>query len=186
MYESFKKMIDDKVNLEYQLSENSVILKYFNSLMRLEDSNKFAEFEELRIREDELVYDPKEPFEDKSRKEKQINEKSKNKKGGVTAKELTLAKEKQLNNKNKTGPISAKELTLTNLGDVKSNDDAYTYKTWFLKESKKLLKPNKILPDNIIQPNSNTLLPNSQDKNSEEIDPANKGDSQNISFVKIK
>ena len=44
-----------------------MILKYYDSLLKLDESNKNSEFDEMRVREDELNYDPKEE-EEKSKK----------------------------------------------------------------------------------------------------------------------
>ena len=67
--------MDDNSNQLYHVSPNSLILKHYNMLLKLEESNKYTELDEMRVREDELVYDPKEEEE----KHKKFSDSKRNK-----------------------------------------------------------------------------------------------------------
>ena len=67
LYKAFKKLLDDNSMQLYTVSIKSPILKHYETLLRLEELNKNPDFDELRIREDELYFDPKEE-EEKNKK----------------------------------------------------------------------------------------------------------------------
>ncbi len=52
---AFRKIVDENTNHQYNVSANNVILKHYNMLLKLEESNKYTELDEMRVREDELV-----------------------------------------------------------------------------------------------------------------------------------
>lgn len=72
---AFRKIVDENTNHQYNVSANNVILKHYNMLLKLEESNKYTELDEMRVREDELVYDPKEEEE----KQKKFSDYKRNK-----------------------------------------------------------------------------------------------------------
>jgi hypothetical protein len=160
-------MFDDKANLEYQLSENSIILNFYDSLLKLEEMNKLSEMEENRVREDELIYDPKEHEEEKK---KEVNHHSKSR--TVQTKEIA-------HNPNSILP------------DNKYNETANMYRNWFLKENEKLMKVPKSFNDNALdyasdkdssRPKNSTAI-KKLDKNQEDTEQNIAKDTSVIVFV---
>jgi hypothetical protein len=160
-------MFDDKAHQEYKLSENSVILNFYDSLLRLEEMNKLSEMEENRVREDELIYDPKEHEEEKK---KEVNPHSKSR----TAQTKEIA-----HNPNSILP------------DNKYNETANMYRNWFLKENEKLMKVQKSYNDDAVdytsdkeisRPRNNSAIKKA-DKNQEDTEPNIPKDTSVITFV---
>ena len=92
-------------------------MKYYDSLVKLEEVDKNNELGEGRLREDELIYDPKEHEEEKSKKEKEVST-HQNKRG---------------NNKESANPSVVEKV----------DEISTVYKKWFFEENKKLLKSKK-------------------------------------------
>lgn len=160
-------MFDDKAHQEYQLSEKSSILKFYDNLLKLEEMNKLSEMEENRVREDELIYDPKEHEEEKK---------------------------KEVTHHSKSRPAQIKETAHNQnslLPDNKYNETANLYKNWFLKENEKLLKVQRTSNDYPIEYSNDkdSMRPKpintnkKSDKNQEESDHLIPKDASVISFV---
>ena len=121
-------------------------------LLKLEESNKYTELDEMRVREDELVYDPKEEEE----KQKKYSDYKRNK--GETMYSQGINPDNKLNE------------------NISNN-----FKKWFFEEVE-ILKNNKLKIQTTFKKRKSLAF---NDKQQDEGNNVQQGDTSQISFVKI-